>query len=267
MTTAPARNSAAVHLVPEGDRAHFGKTVSDLRFGNDGVQILPPFLDQAWIDAASRLADPLLASDGDREQASQRAKPGVRRVLERQPEFVRLLGDRSVIDRLSEFTGRPLHVVRALLFDKSPDANWLVPWHQDATIAVARRNDAVPGVSMWTMKHGTHYCRPPMDVLDGIVCIRLHLDTNDLDNGPLEVIPGSHSRGMLNAQQLDDLTRDPAGLVCCVQAGGAVVMRPHVVHRSGVSRDPSRRRRVLHLECATVGLPSGLDWAESVQFE
>src|SRR3954463_10404316 len=34
--------------------------------------------------------------------------------------------------------------VRGLLFDKTPEANWVVPWHQDLTIAVRERTDA-PG--------------------------------------------------------------------------------------------------------------------------
>src|SRR6478752_3163412 len=31
--------------------------------------------------------------------------------------------------------------VRALLFNKSPDANWLVPWHQDLTLALREKRD------------------------------------------------------------------------------------------------------------------------------
>ncbi len=30
----------------------------------------------------------------------------------------------------------------AILFDKIPDANWNVPWHQDVTIAVQERVEA-----------------------------------------------------------------------------------------------------------------------------
>ena len=43
--------------------------------------------------------------------------------------------------------------VRVLYFDKNPDANWAVPWHQDRTIAVAQRID-VPGYDMWSVKAG-----------------------------------------------------------------------------------------------------------------
>ena len=32
-------------------------------------------------------------------------------------------------------------MTRAILFDKTPDSNWKVPWHQDVAIAVAARHD------------------------------------------------------------------------------------------------------------------------------
>ncbi len=35
--------------------------------------------------------------------------------------------------------GQACAAVRAIIFDKTPDANWKVSWHQDLTIAVKRR--------------------------------------------------------------------------------------------------------------------------------
>src|SRR5688500_16968534 len=37
--------------------------------------------------------------------------------------------------------GERARAVRGILFDKTPDANWLVPWHQDLSIAVRERLD------------------------------------------------------------------------------------------------------------------------------
>src|SRR5262249_19581823 len=43
----------------------------------------------------------------------------------------------------------PPRLVRAILFDKTPERNWLVPWHQDRTVAVRARAD-LPGWGPWS---------------------------------------------------------------------------------------------------------------------
>src|SRR5688572_16963023 len=39
------------------------------------------------------------------------------------------------------YTGELAKAVRAIYFDKSAGANWLVAWHQDVTVAVEERVD------------------------------------------------------------------------------------------------------------------------------
>ena len=48
--------------------------------------------------------------------------------------------------------------VRAIYFDKSPEANWLVPWHQDLTLALRSRAE-VPGFGPWSSE-GRRSSRP-----------------------------------------------------------------------------------------------------------
>src|SRR4030095_8153867 len=58
---------------------------------------------------------------------------------------VRDLASSASIRRLVEAVlGPGAYPVRGLLFDKTPDANWKVPWHQDLTIALRKRLE-VPG--------------------------------------------------------------------------------------------------------------------------
>ena len=38
--------------------------------------------------------------------------------------------------------GSSARPVKVTVFDKTPAANWKVPWHQDLTIAVRERRDA-----------------------------------------------------------------------------------------------------------------------------
>jgi hypothetical protein len=48
-----------------------------------------------------------------------------------------MLASGGRIGRLAQnFLGQSSRAVRAVMFDKSPDANWALGWHQDRTIAV-----------------------------------------------------------------------------------------------------------------------------------
>ena len=111
-------------------------------------------------------------------------------------------------------------VVRGF-FRQDPEANWPVPWHQDLTIAVKARIEA-PGYGPWTVKGGVPHVRPPIAVLKAMLTLRVHLDDCDATQGPLRVLPGSHTRGRLDAGEirgwLDRVPRSPAsspGAGCC----------------------------------------------------
>lgn len=51
--------------------------------------------------------------------------------------------------------------VRAIYFDKSVEANWLVPWHQDLTLALRARVE-VAGFGPWSTKDGIPHVQPPI---------------------------------------------------------------------------------------------------------
>lgn len=114
--------------------------------------------------------------------------------------------------------------VRALLFDKTPNANWKVPRHQDLSIAVKKKAD-VEGFGPWSRKAGVVHVQPTTRILEPMLAVRIHLDDCDESNGPLRVIPGSHRQGRLSTAQLSELGRNPA-VVCTVPAGGVLLMRP-----------------------------------------
>jgi hypothetical protein len=120
----------------------------------------------------------------------------------------------------------PVQLTRLQAFDKSPAANWFVPWHQD------RAEDG----------HDR-----PVATLERMVALRIHLDDCTEDNGPLEVVPGSHTRGRLTANAIAALMADASPLVCLADRGDIVAMRPLIVHRSQRAKKPAARR-VIHLE-------------------
>ena len=150
--------------------------------------------------------------------------------------------------------------VRAIYFDKSPDANWLVAWHQDQTIAVQERHD-LPGFGPWSVKNGIVHVQPPVELLEQMVTIRIHLDDADKSNGALRVLPGTHCLGRLDSATISRLQTERSEVTCCAAAGDALLMRPLLLHASGRSVS-SRHRRVLHIEYSSSELPGGLAWSE-----
>ena len=89
----------------------------------------------------------------------------------------------------------------------------------------------------------------------------VHLDDCDTDNGPLRVLRGSHRHGRLNDDQIEQLKRTSDEVTCLVPAGGALLMRPLLLHASSPAKIP-RHRRVIHLEYAAQPLPGPLRWFE-----
>ena len=227
---------------------------------DDGYAIVPGLIDEA---AATRLAEAV-----DRATAAHGTLRrdetvfGMRDLLRGVPEVRTLARSGPVLDLVETVLGPGAFAVRGLWFDKTAGANWGVPWHQDLTIAVQARGDA-PGFGPWTLKAGIDHVRPPTKILASMVTVRVHLDDCGPGRGPLRVVPGSHRGGRLDvATTRDWLARDSA-VDCLVPVGGAVVMRPLILHSSRAAAEPDRRR-VVHLEYAAAPLPAGLAWFEAV---
>lgn len=167
---------------------------------------------------------------------------------------------REALPMLRATAGKELAAVRGLFFDKTEQANWPVPWHQDLTLALCERRET-PGWSNWSVKRGIHHAQPPAGLLARMVTMRLHLDDCDEGNGPLRLVAGSHAHGILSREEIAAAAASQT--VVTARAGDALLMRPLILHASSPARRPSHRR-VLHVEFAPPDLlPDGLDWAEA----
>jgi ectoine hydroxylase-related dioxygenase (phytanoyl-CoA dioxygenase family) len=157
--------------------------------------------------------------------------------------------------------GPRARVTRAILFDKTPNSNWRVPWHQDTTIAVKNRVDT-PGFGPWSIKDGVAHVKPPACVLERVLTLRLHLDPCDDSNGPLLVLPGTHREGFLDESRSNALISNGSPVACTAEIGDVVAFRPLLMHSSHKARTATHRR-VLHLEFAA-GVPGGsLEWNDA----
>jgi ectoine hydroxylase-related dioxygenase (phytanoyl-CoA dioxygenase family) len=177
---------------------------------------------------------------------------------------IRKLAESPPIRGLAELVlGTNCQAVKATLFDKRPEANWKVPWHQDLTMTVNQRGH-VEGFGPWTEKSGVPHVQAPVDVLEGMLAIRVHLDDCDEANGALRVLPGSHVHGRLGDAAIRRWRQTCRAVPCVVGRGGVVAMRPLLLHSSSASEHPLRRR-VIHLEFAARDLPGGLCWYQEPQ--
>ena len=194
----------------------------------------------------------------EREVKVDSGRGGVRNLLDI-PEMRQLAGSAPIAALVETILGPDWRVVRGTLFDKTSDANWKVPWHQDCTIAVLERIDA-EGYGPWSMKAGVVHVQPPAAVLERMVSVRIHLDDCPQENGALRVIAGSHRVGKIPEGRIANVVSSGLDEVCVVGAGGALVMRPLLVHRSSPAVVPGHRR-VLHFDFAAGELAGGLRWA------
>jgi ectoine hydroxylase-related dioxygenase (phytanoyl-CoA dioxygenase family) len=177
------------------------------------------------------------------------------------PCVLELARSSTVREIMESVLGSGCFAVRSIFFNKTRGSNWKVAWHQDLTIAVRERWD-VEGFGPWTVKAGIAHVQPPPQVMQEILAIRLHLDESELDNGPLRVLPGSHLCGRLPAERIESWEKLGA-VTCAVPKGGALLMRPLLLHASSPCAKP-KPRRVIHLEFAAAELPRGLAWHDRI---
>lgn len=186
---------------------------------------------------------------------------GVRDLLNLCPTVRDFSLSATVRQIVENFLGKDARVVRAIYFNKTKNANWKVPWHQDLTIAV-REKIAIPDFFPWTRKANVWHVQPPINILERMVALRFHLDDADESNGTLKVIPGSHAAGRLTADEIRRVRLANETAVCRVKKGDCLVMRPLLLHSSSAGLNPSHRR-VIHFEFSADRLPDQLEWHES----
>jgi ectoine hydroxylase-related dioxygenase (phytanoyl-CoA dioxygenase family) len=174
----------------------------------------------------------------------------------------RIAKDARLLSLTQQLTGTQLIPFKAILFNKTGKANWLVAWHQDTALPI-ERDVAADGWGPASIKEGVVFSHAPTDVLNEILAFRIHLDPSTSVNGPLRVIPGSHRHRIKDDVVFRRLIDNGPQVEVTVDRGGVIAMRPLLVHASSkcVSDEP---RRVLHIEFApTLQISEGIALAKA----
>lgn len=212
----------------------------------NGYAVTGPLLDAAEIDAiAAALARDYKGGAGSRSMLAIAWVGELAQRLKRHPAIAAALPEGAV-------------AVQCTYLKKYKEQNWLVPPHQDLSIPVKARVEH-PELAGWSEKDGSLFVQPPVGVLDTLVGVRLHLDECGADDGPLRVVPGSHRAGRLSVEGLLMARARGGEVVCTVPMGGAMLLKPLLIHASSKikGRNP---RRVLHFVFGPATLPFGLEW-------
>jgi ectoine hydroxylase-related dioxygenase (phytanoyl-CoA dioxygenase family) len=216
---------------------------------NRGYHIIPNLIDRTLTHQLIQAIATQINSDN--------LKPhGIRNLLTLVSAVRELANSEIVLPIVQTILGSNAKVVRGIFFDKTPEANWKVPWHQDLTMALQQKIE-LPGYSAWSIKAGIHHVQPPLKILEQMLTVRIHLDAADESNGALRVIPGSHRSGKIPQPEISHHTN--FSITCCVNSGDTLLMRPLLLHASSPANSPNHRR-VIHLEYCSADLPVELNW-------
>jgi ectoine hydroxylase-related dioxygenase (phytanoyl-CoA dioxygenase family) len=153
--------------------------------------------------------------------------------------------------------GLPAFPVDAIFLDKSVEANWTVPAHQDRVLPVASDCEGKHRI-----RDGIPYAEPDAQTLSRLLALRIHFDSTDATSGALCFVPGSHRDGVLSDAAVSHVSLS-SFIPCTAHAGDVILMRPLTLHRSSPSQGQGHRR-VLHVVYAAYPPTLGLKWRTGI---
>jgi ectoine hydroxylase-related dioxygenase (phytanoyl-CoA dioxygenase family) len=217
-----------------------------------GFAIVPSVL-------STRELIPILVSLADLEPPRGRA--GIRHVLNH-PTVKVVAHNPRLLEMAQAILGSAAFPFHATLFDKTPEGNRLLGWHQDVALPLQNKVEAADW-GPWSEEDGVIYAHAPASALEHVLALRLHLDDVTEEGGPLRILPGTHGLGILKPEELERHSTYEQPVDCIGARGAVVAMHPLVIHASSKSRSQSPRR-VLHIEyAANRELENGLRLAEA----
>ncbi len=174
-------------------------------------------------------------------------------------DLINAIGIESRMSLMAQELVSNAHPVRIVVFNKSSETNWNVPWHQDRVIAVKERHE-LEGYKAWTQKGGIWHVEPPLDLLESMIFARVHLDDSDASNGCLQLGLGTHRLGRIAAADAQKVADRASIEDCTARRGDVLFVKALTLHRSSISQKSSNRR-TLRIDYSARPLPTPLEWS------
>jgi phytanoyl-CoA hydroxylase len=161
--------------------------------------------------------------------------------LERDPLFLAYMQHPRFRGITRQLVGEDVSVYRAMFMNKPAARGTVLPYHQD-------------GGSQWHLDR------------ERFITVWTALDDATVENGCMEVIPGSHKLGLLSEhghtltpEQEARHCRDTDSIFLETPAGEAILLHNYLLHRSGVNRteQPRRAFSVVYMDAATRSTSDG----------
>ena len=218
-------------------------------FWRDGYLALPNFLSdddvatlRTSMESLDRWAQDHEHPDFQREPSAQHAD----RIAIRKISHIHLSGGviwdelmrrDEVLDIMEDLMGPDIRFHHSKMMVKPPFEGSLKPWHQDLPEGFITHEEA-NRLRPW----GTDL--QPEQV--PIIAIQYYLDDSTLENGCIQVVPGSHRRGLFE-DPLHEWRIDPSETVAAeFKAGGALLFHCLTWHYSAPNTSPNGRRGVVY---------------------
>lgn len=187
----------------------------------------------------------------------------IRKLLIISPELKEFLFNGNFKSIIRYIGSDDYFITKAIYFDKPSESNWFVPFHQDISISSSNKAN-IKGYKNWTLKKGQYGVQPPVEILESIFTVRIHLDNTTKENGALKVLANSHKKGIVRND--NPLLDKKIFIFSPVNAGGVMLMKPLLFHASNRTIN-NKRRRVIHLEFSNKELKEPLEWLEKINLQ
>ncbi len=222
------------------------------RFREAGFAIVPRVFDQ---NAVEELRAAIAAIPSGEEVRRKRSVYGVRNLLEISPAVRQLAASPLVHQFVTPILGEGAFAARAVFFDKVPDANWTLGWHQDSVISVAEKKTPPvfwPGGKKPAFGRCSRRRRFwPAWSRCGCIWTTAARTMGRCGCFLARIVPAGWMRKSKSGNA------GSRKWSCTVDEGGLVLMCPLTLHASSKAISPSHRR-VIHIEFANEDLPNRL---------
>lgn len=125
--------------------------------------------DQGWLNVPFGLGEGLLSAL--RDTLFQPDRAGTRCLLDHPLVRKTAIHVREHLVTREDLDRRSV-AIQAIAFDKTPETNWKVSWHQDLMFPFASKVSS-PGYTLACEKDGIPFARPPAAVLADLTAVRL----------------------------------------------------------------------------------------------